>query len=179
MKKQLSSIDLNFVLKELDDLKDSRIDKIYQPDKNSLIFSFYKTNIGKKLLKINIGQSLFLAEEKENYSETLVFGMSLRKHIDGYFLYDIAQIKPERILKMSFKIKESQKILYFEFFGKGNAVLCSENDVIINAIEHHEFKDRTIKPKTKYIHPTMSYNLFEIDKTHLKELLKNSKKTQL
>ncbi len=177
--KQISSIDLNFILKELEILKDSRIDKIYQPDNASLIFSFYKTNLGKKLLRINIGQSLFLAQGKEDYDETLGFGMFLRKHLDGYFLCDISQIKPERILKISFKIKDSNKALYLEFFGKGNAILCDENDDILNAILHHEFKDRTIRPKEKYKYPVMGYNLFEIGKAHLNEAFKNSKKGTL
>ena len=106
MKRQLSSLDLHFLLKELEVLKDSRIDKIYQPEKNVLVFSLYKTNVGKKILKINVGQSIYLVEEKEDYNETLGFGMFLRKHLDGYFLYDIEQIKPERILKLSFKIKD-------------------------------------------------------------------------
>ena len=149
MKKQLSSMDLHFLLKELEILKNSRVDKIYQPGKNTVVFSLYKTNAGKKLLKINIGQSIYF-DEKEDYEEVLGFGMLLRKHIDGYFLADIVQIKPERIAKFSFKSKDSVKYLYIELFGKGNAVLCDENNIIINSLEHHEFKDRTIKPKLKY-----------------------------
>ena len=176
MKKQLSSIDLNFILKELQILKDSRIDKIYQPDKSSLVFCVYKTNLGKRLLKIGIGNFIFLVPEKEDYNETLGFGMFLRKHLDGYFLCEIAQVKPERILKLSFKAKDSKKILYLEFFGKGNAILCDENDTILNANEHHEFKDREIKPKIKYRHPSMACNAFEISKEQLNEALKNSKK---
>src|SRR3989338_5551167 len=176
MKKQLSSLELHFLLKELMTLKDTRIGKIYQPEKNVLIFSLYKTNAGKKLLRIDVGQSLFIAEEKETDGETLGFGMLLRKHLDGYFLYDIGQIEPERIIKLSFRAKDDKKYLYIEFFGKGNAILCNEHDAIINALEHHEFRERTVKPKLKYVYPIMSYNIFGINKTQLQELLTNSKK---
>lgn len=179
MKKQMSSLDLHFLLKELEALKNSRIDRIYQPEKNLLVFSFYRTNVGKKLLKINIGVSLFIAEEKENYDEILGFGMLLRKHLDGYFLHDIEQLKPERILKFSFKIKEDKKFLYIEFFGKGNAILCDGHDSIINAIEHHEFRERVVKPKLKYVYPIMGHNLFDIDAKQLKGMLKNSKKESI
>ena len=89
MKKQISSIDLNYLAKELQVLKDSRIDKIYQPEKELLVFSLYKTNTGKKLLRIEIGKVLFIAEEKEQYEEILGFGQLLRKHLDGHFLTDI------------------------------------------------------------------------------------------
>lgn len=177
--RQISSLELYFLLKELEVLKDSRADKIYHPQKNVLVFSFYKTNLGKKLLHIDIGKAMFLIEEKENYEETLGFGMLLRKHLDGCFLYDIRQIKPERILKLSFKSKDNKKILYIEFFGKGNAILCDENNSIINSLEHHEFKDRAIKPKVKYTYPIMKYNFFELSKEELSDLLKNSKKDNL
>ena len=105
--------------------------------------------------------------------------MLLRKHLDGYFLTNIVQIEPERILKFVFKSKDMQKTFYIEFFGKGNAILCDENNVIINSLEHHEFKDRTIRPKIKYEHPMMKYNVFDLNKNDLTELLKNSKKDNL
>lgn len=177
--KQISSLELHFLLKELDVLKDSRIDKIYQPEKNVIVFSLYKANLGKKMLKIVVGKALFIFEEKENYAETLGFGMLLRKHLDGYFLQGIEQIKPERILRLSFKTKSDMKCLYLEFFGKGNTILCDEKNMIINSLEHHEFKERAIKPKNNYKYPVMQYNLFDIDKTQLIELFKNSKKDSL
>ena len=179
MKKQLSSLDLHFLVSELKILKDSRIDKMYQPDKNLIVFSLYKTNAGKKLLTINIGQSIFVSDEKEDYGEILGFGMLLRKHLDGYFLDDIVQVEPERIVRLSFKMRESLKHLYIEFFGKGNAILCDEHNVIINALEHHEFRERVVQPRLKYVYPVMGYNMFDINKNQLEELFGNSKKDTL
>ncbi len=179
MKKQLSSIDLHYLVKELQALKDSRIDKIYQPEKELIVFSLYKTNLGKRLLRIDIGKSIFIAEEKEAYEEILGFGQFLRKHIDGYFLTELEQIKPERIIKLTFKAKEEKKFLYAEFFGKGNAILCDEHNVIMNALEHHEFRERSVKPRLKYVYPVMSYNLFGLKEEDLALLLKNSKKDSL
>ena len=178
MRKQLSSLDLHFLLKELEVLKGSKVDKIYQPEQNLIVFSLYKTNVGKKLLRVNIGQSMFVVEEKEAY-ETLGFGMLLRKHLDGYFLNEIGQLKPERIVKFTFKIREEIKFLYIEFFGKGNAILCDEHNVIINALEHHEFRERVVKPRLKYVYPIMNYNTFNLNKKQLKELFKNSKKDSI
>ena len=175
MKKQLSSLELHFLVKELEILKGSRIDKIYQPEKNTIIFSFYKTNVGKKILKIDIGKYLALAEEKEA-GDTLGFGMLLRKHLDGFFIFDIEQVKPERIAKFSFKAKDDVKYLYVEFFGKGNAILCDEHNVIINALEHHEFRERVVKPRLKYVYPVMGCNVFDLDNQKLKNMFQESKK---
>ena len=176
MKKQLSSVDLHFLTKELGQLKDTRIDKIYQPEQNIIVFSLHKSGAGKRILAINIGQSIFIADEKEDFGETLGFGMFLRKHLDGCFLTGIEQLKPERILKFTFKAKDDRKYLYIEFFGKGNAILCNEHDIILNALEHHDFRERSVKPKLKYVYPIMNYSLFDIKENDLSNLFKNSKK---
>ena len=177
MKKQLSSLDAHFLVKELEQLKGSRIDKIYQPEPDLIIFSFYKTNEGRKILKIKVGVSAYLIDEKENYDETLGFGMFLRKHLDGFFLENAEQLEPERIIKFTFKIKDEKKFFYAEFFGKGNAILCNEHNAILNALEHHDFRERSIRPKLKYVYPIMNYNLFELK--DLDTVFKNSKKDSI
>src|SRR3989344_4487046 len=177
MKKQLSSMDAHFLAKELWQLKGSRIDKIYQPESDLIIFSFHKANEGRKILKIKVGVSAYLIDEKENYDETLGFGMFLRKHLDGFFLEDVEQLEPERILKFSFKIKDDKIFFYLEFFGKGNAILCGENNTILNALEHHDFRERSIRPKLKYVYPLMNYNLFGLK--DLDVVFKNSRKDSI
>ena len=172
MKKQLSSLDIDYLIKELKQLENTRIDKIYQPEKELVVFSLHKSSEGKKLLEIST-KSIFLIEKKEEYPETLGFGQLLRKHLDGFFLAKIEQIKPERIVKIEFKQKEIVKTLYIELFGKGNFILCDANNVIINALEHHEFRDRVVRPKLKYVYPISGYNLFDVD---IEEFLKKSKK---
>jgi len=179
MKKQLSSLELHFLLNEINILKNSRIDKIYQPEKYTFIFKFYKASLGKIVLRVDIGQSLFITKQKEGCDETLGFGMFLRKHIGNFFLNNIEQIKPERILKLEFMAKDEIKIMYLEFFGKGNLILCREDDIIIDSLEHHKFRDRDICPNVKYTHPVMRWNIFEINKPCLIELLKNSSKSAL
>jgi len=179
MKIQLSSIDLHYLIKEFQALKDSRIGKIYQPEKEVIIFGLYKSNVGKKLLRIDVGKCIYILEEKETYEEILGFGQFLRKHLDGHFLNGIEQIEPERIIKLTFKTKESKKHLYIEFIGKGNAVLCNEHDVIMNALEQHDYSARSIRPKLKYAYPMMAYNIFDLKEKDLIELFKNSKKDSL
>src|SRR3989338_3323748 len=179
MQKQLSSLDLHFLVMELKLLENSRIDKIYQPEKETIVFSFHKANEGKKFLKINSGQSSHLIGEKEDYGETLGFGMFLRKHLDGYFLDNISQIEPERILKFNFKVKEESKTLYIELFGKGNIILCNGHNIILNALEHHDFRERSVKPKLKYTYPMMNYNVFELKENDLVNLCRNSKKDSI
>lgn len=177
--KQISSLELYFSVKELKDLEVSRVDRVYNAGKEELFIQLHKSDIGKKILRIIIGKAMFLTETKNSDETPSGFCMLLRKHLEGKFLESIEQIKPERIAKLDFKSKEEKRFLYLEFFGKGNIILCDENNVIIDSLLRHKFKDRTIMPKEKYQYPSMQYNLFELKEKQLTELLKNSKKDKI
>jgi predicted ribosome quality control (RQC) complex YloA/Tae2 family protein len=178
MKRQFSSIDIHYMCKELSQLEGSRVDKIYHPEHDVILISLFKSNEGKKLLKIKIGIGLYFCDSKEE-GDTLGFGMLLRKHLDGYFLEKIEQINPERIVKLTFANKETTKFLYFEFFGKGNSILCDSSNTIINALDHAEFKDRVIKPKEHYKWPVQKFNFFEINGKELRQVFLDSRKETL
>jgi len=179
MAKQLSSLDMHFLLKELKDLENSRVDRIYNSGKEEAYIQLHKANAGKSILRLILGKAIFLALEKSIDETPSGFCMLLRKHLEGKFLDSITQLEPERILEFAFKSKDEKKILYIEFFGKGNIILCSEDNKIIDSLIRHKFKDRTIFPKEQYEHPSMQYNPFKIKDNELASLFKNSKKDKL
>ena len=179
MAKQLSSLDMHFLLKELKDLENSRVDRIYNSGKEEAYIQLHKANEGKSILRVILGKAIFLALEKSIDETPSGFCMLLRKYLEGKFLESIRQLEPERILELIFKSKDEKRILYMEFFGKGNIILCSENNKIIDALIRHKFKDRTIFPKEQYKHPSMNYNIFDIKDKQATELLKNSKKDKI
>ena len=65
------------------------------------------------------------------------------------------------------------------FFRPGYNWDNFHNIVVIYRLEHHEFRERVVKPRLKYVYPVMSYNTFEIDRKQLGELFANSKKESL
>jgi predicted ribosome quality control (RQC) complex YloA/Tae2 family protein len=179
MKTQLISLDLHFLLNEIKQLEGSRVDQIYSKGKEEIYFQFFKSGSGKKVLRVILGKSIFLASEKDTDEAPSEFCMLLRKHLEGKFLDSIIQLEPERILKFALKTKEEARNLYIEFFGGGNIILCNEQDVIINSLIQHKFKDRLVAPKEKYVHPHMGYNIFNLNKTDLSGLLKKSSKDKV
>jgi len=179
MAKQLSSLDMHFLLKELKDMENSRVDRIYNSGKEEAYIQLHKANAGKSILRVIPGKAIFLTLEKSIDETPSGFCMLLRKHLEGKFLDSITQLEPERILELIFKSKDETRILYIEFFGKGNIILCDENNKIIDALIRHKFKDRTIFPKEQYKHPSMNYNIFDIKDKQVAELLKNSKKDKI
>lgn len=177
--KQIASLELHFLVNELKYLENSRVDKIYNSGKEEIYIQFHKSNVGKKILRIIVGKALFITEEKSVDESPSGYCMMLRKHLEGKFLDSIEQLEPERILQLVFKTKNETKKLYLEFLGKGNLILCNEDGIIIDCLVHHKFRDRTVFPKEKYKYPSMEYNLFDINKTELSNLFKNSKKDKI
>jgi predicted ribosome quality control (RQC) complex YloA/Tae2 family protein len=174
---QLSSLDMHFLLKELKELEGSRVDKVYNHGKESVYIQFHKSGVGKKILRIVVGKSVFFAVAKSIDETPSGFCMALRKHLEGKFIDSIVHLEPERIFLLSFKSKDDVRKLYLEFFGKGNVILCS--DVIIDCLIKHKFRDRAILPKEVYKHPSMEYNVFNLKKIDVADLLKNSKKDKV
>lgn len=177
--KTLSSLETHYLVKELKNLEGSKVDKIYQREKTEILFQLHKPGKGKQLLKILVGKAVFLASSKEASGNPGGFSMLLRKHLSGTTLRSLTQLEPERILHFTFQAKNEEYLLYVELFGKGNVILCSKNNVILDALFHHQFKDRTIKPKEEYAHPSLPNNLFEIDEVGLSIIFKESKRDSL
>lgn len=177
--KQISSLELYFLVQELKTLENSRVDRIYNSGKEEIYIQSHKSNVGKKILRIIVGKTIFLTETKSVDEMPSGFVLLLRKHLEGKFLDSIKQLESERIIKFIFKSRDETKKLYLEFFGKGNVILCNNDEVIIDCAIKHKFRDRTILPKEKYQHPKMQYNLFDLNKKDIIDLLKNSKKDKI
>ena len=64
MRNEISSIELHYLINELQILVDAKVDQIYQPEKEELILQFHKTGMGKLILRILRGKYLYLTEYK-------------------------------------------------------------------------------------------------------------------
>jgi len=171
--KQISSLELNYLIKELKFLINSRVDKIYQSGKEELLVQFYVSGKGKKLLKVIIDKAIFLTDMKNEYDEPSNFCMFLRKHLSNSKLKEINQKESERIIELVFE-KEEIKKLIIELFGGGNIILCDKDNIILSALFYHKFKQRSILPKVKYSYPKSKVNLFKLKINELKDLIKKS-----
>ncbi len=173
MKTNLTSLELHYLINELQFLVGSRIDNIYNPKKEELILQLYLSGKGKQLLRIISGKFLYLATKKQPAPQPSGFCMFLRKHLGNARLGGIKQLESERIVEFVFE-KEDRKKLIVELFGKGNIVLCDKDGIILSALVYHMWKDREIRAKLKYSYPKMEYIFFNLKLSDLKELFKKS-----
>lgn len=178
-KKNLSALELHYIVKELEILKNSRVYKIYQPDKDSLFIQFHVTSIGKKILTINLPTFIYFTDEKKTSENPLSFCMLLRKYLNNTRLREIKQIGFERILEFLFETKSGKFHLIIELFSKGNIILCDDKYKIIKSLEDQYWKDRTIKRNETYKFPKPIINIFTLTEKQLKEIIKNSKRDSI
>lgn len=177
-KKSISSLELAALVNELQFLINGKVSQIYHPENNVLLLQLHAPSRGKQLLKIISGKWLCLTKQKESALRPSGFCMQLRKYIDNAIIKNLYQHESERVV--IFELEKLEKyFLIIEFFSKGNIILTDTKNVIITALESQEWKDRTIKPKEKYVFPPLEINWKELSVKRLQEVLKKSEKRNL
>ena len=164
------------IVDELQNIQDYKIDKIYQPDKNTVILGLYGNYTNVSILacissnnyRIHLTTNLV-----KNPTIAPNFCMLLRKHILGYKIKDIYTKSLERIVFIELENSENPdkpiyKTLVIELMGKhSNIILLDENRIIIDALRHtsvEENAQRDIYPTSRYYEPISNkYNLLEIN----------------
>ncbi|PIO00558.1 hypothetical protein COT72_00585 [archaeon CG10_big_fil_rev_8_21_14_0_10_43_11] len=143
--KHITSIDLFCIVRELQALKDARVEKIYQPKKGELLFVFHHRQYGKIFFRIISGVAAFFTKSKKDYTNFPPhFCMFLRKHLRGASVKSVKQRREDRIIEIHFETKEGPRILVSELFSPGNVLLC-EGDYKIIALQHVQiFNDRKL-----------------------------------
>ena len=120
---EMSNIDVWLILKELNELKNSRLQKIYQIAPDLFKFDFYGSKSGSSTLLVelakNLRLSLYKFQAPQNPSQ---YCMYLRKRIKNSILVEIQQINFDRII--------TGKIAYVKYFTS-EAVLTAKFDEII------------------------------------------------
>ena len=86
----LTSLDLYFLIKELQIMLNAKIDKVFD-DENTVLFQLHLPGKGKKYLKIILPSTVFLTEHKGSL-ESGNFGINIRKHLKNSRIRKIEQV---------------------------------------------------------------------------------------
>ncbi len=173
-----ASFDIKVIVEELKEFIGSRIDKFYNTKKGELLIRFYNKKKGKRVLRIHKGCCLHLTKHKYLVPrEPSGFTMLMRKYMKSAVVTNISQPGFERIIIISVKTKDKSYNLFFELFDKGNVVVCTSNNKIINALRFTE--RRSIKPGTSYELPEPRFKPEYIDKLEFRRVIKGSDKDML
>lgn len=178
MSYELSSLDLHYLVDELQALKGARVAKVYSPLKKEILIQLFMTGSGKKMLRINAPSYIYLSDFKEDQPERPSgFCTILRKYLDNAWLREINQLGFERIIELVFEGKEGNYRLIAELFSKGNLVLCKGDYTIIMPAESQDWKERSVRPKQVYAAPKRRFDFLTITEKELKDALAESDKS--
>ncbi|MFW6285577.1 MAG: NFACT family protein [Nanoarchaeota archaeon] len=177
--KQISSMDLYFLTKELQILENQRIDNFYFEDDTFYLKIYIKT-LGNIFLTNKVSKYIYIGNKKTDGSFPPNFIIFLRKHLKNGYIREIKQIEGERIL--TFKIdkkNQDEKIesfyLIMELFANGNIIICDENFNIKNSLYKKKFKDRALMVNNVYeLPPQKKLNIHNINTKILREEISTS-----
>ena len=153
------------ICKELQNIIGYKIDKIYEPDINTLILGLYKKTYHLNLLSCIASNNYRIHLTKHVYKNPEVapnFCMLLRKHIIGYKIKNIYCKGLERVVFLEIENTDNPnkpivKKIIIELMGKhSNIILTDVNENIIDSIRHTSTLDnslRDIYPTCKYLFP--------------------------
>lgn len=148
MKTQLSSLDINFLVRELSGLAGARIDNFYQIGERDLKITMRAAE--KKELIITPKYLCLTKFEHKVPDKPSNFAMLLRKHLGGGIIKSIEQHRFDRIVEITI---EGRGKLIIELFSRGNIIFLDEQNNIAMILESQEWKDRTLKFSQPYAYP--------------------------
>ncbi len=143
-----------------------KIEKVYQPENDELVFHIH-TKKGNVKLYASVNSSRaclhFIDENLPNPPAPLAFCMLLRKHLQGGRIVSIEQKEAERIIEISLETLNElgftvSKKLIFEIMGKHSNIILTEAATgrIIDSIKHISIdvnRVRQILPGMEYHYP--------------------------
>jgi predicted ribosome quality control (RQC) complex YloA/Tae2 family protein len=174
--KNMSNVDVYAVCSELRDLlKGARVDKAYQPTKDTVLIRFHVSGRGRVDIVFQAGRRMHMTQYPlPNPKIPPNFPMLLRKYIKGAVVEDIKQHHFDRIVELHVA-KEQKFSLVVELFAKGNIILLNDEGTIILPLKRKLWSDRKISSKEEYKYPPKrGINPLEVTKEELGDVFKNS-----
>ncbi len=176
------AIFISNLCKELNTACGSRIDKIFQPQRDELVITLRGAGYVKKLLiSVRSGSSRisFTTENFENPAVPPMFCMLMRKHLTGGKLISVTQDSLERMLTLCIsatdEMGERRNLrLVTEFIGnKSNIILVNEDGRILDAIKRSDIETNTrlIQPGAIYTLPPTQDKKSPFDDAVLEDIL--------
>ncbi len=175
--KTMTNVDIYAISHELNEfLEGARVDKSFQPNKETVVMRFHKAGFGRVDLVMEAGKRIHKSQYPlPNPTKPPSFPMLLRKRLKGANLLSIKQYNFDRIVEITLK-KDQIYTIVVELFSKGNIILLDEDKNIIMPLKRKSWSNRDISAKREYAYPPENgINPIKITKEELRLLFANSK----
>ena len=151
---------------EISGLVGARIDKVFEPNKNTIVLGIYQNGLNYALnicIDAQYCRLNLTTHPRANPQVAPSFCMLLRKNLIGLKLKNVITFDLERLIILEFEGFDDvddiiSKKLVIELMGKhSNIILLDDSNIIIDSLRHIKELDenfRDILPHTKYSFPT-------------------------
>jgi len=159
--RSLTSLDLHFLVRELQQFIGCRLDKVYQgrgKEKGHLLFQFHKSGEGKLLVACRLPSLLYIASQKESFAQLGHFAEYMRRNWSNGRVKSITQWGFERILEILIERKDSGCKLIIEMIPPGNIVAVDEKGKILNLLTPRKTASRVLRGGAVYEPPPSRFD---------------------
>ncbi len=151
---ELSAIDLSSIVFKLEEeLLDYYINKIYSIQDDTILLRLRHSSKPEADLILRAGEGLWLTTYEMADRSVTSYVSRLREKLDRAKITGIRQVPGERIVILSFIVKENKLELICEFFGEGNIILVDGEQRILSLLRTLRVRDRELLPNRKYLTP--------------------------
>ncbi len=150
----MSNVDIYTICQELNNLLvGARVDKSFQPTKDTVVMRFHKAGEGRLDLVMQAGKRIHLSiYPLANPLKPPHFPMLLRNRVKGANVISVEQHNFDRVVVIKMK-KDITYTLIVELFSKGNIILLDDENQIITPLKRKQWSDRDISAKREYVFP--------------------------
>ena len=141
----MDGLTLSFMARELQEtLRDGRIEKVTQPEKDMLVLLIRAQGKNHRLLLSaapSFARAHLTQAAYQNPADAPMFCMLMRKHLQGGHLTGLEQLGGDRVLKITIENKDelgdtAPRELYLELMGRHSNLTLVKDGRIVDAIRH-------------------------------------------
>ena len=162
-KRELTSVDLAALTRELGGFEGAKVDKAYLYGDDLVRLKMRDFDRGRMELLIEVGETKrahTVAPERvpDAPGRPPQFAMMLRSRLSGADFVGVEQFEFDRILEFVFEREDGTTRIIAELFGQGNVAVTDGEYQVIDCLETVRLKSRTVVPGSRYEFPDSRLN---------------------
>ncbi|MFB6352543.1 MAG: ribosome rescue protein RqcH [Halobacteriales archaeon] len=167
-KRELSSVDIAAVARELSAHAGARLDKAYLYGDDLVRLRLRDFDVGRVELLCEVGETkrVHRADPKrvpDAPGRPPDFAMMLRSRLGNAELTGVEQYEFDRIVEFTFAGEDASHTLVVELFGDGNVAVVDGTGRVVDCLRTVRLKSRTVVSGAQYEHPSSRINPLAVD----------------
>ncbi|WP_049927595.1 ribosome rescue protein RqcH [Halopiger goleimassiliensis] len=168
-KRELTSVDLAAIVRELGAYEGAKVDKAYLYGDDLVRLKMRDFDRGRVELLLEVGEvkrAHTVAPERvpDAPGRPPQFAMMLRNRLSGADFVGVEQYEFDRILEFVFEREDGTTRIIVELFGQGNVAVTDGEYEVIDCLETVRLKSRTVVPGSRYEFPETRTNPLTISR---------------